>query len=304
MRFFLGILFLFISLSLKSQVDMKFSNGQKENIISLYSLEKDVRKLNILLISEGISYCVTLVGLNSLWYKDYPRTSFHFINDNGEWNQMDKIGHLTTAYYIGVIGIKAYSWAGLKEKKAIWFGGLSGSIFLSAIEVLDGFSAEWGASSSDFLANTLGSALCISQALLWNNQKIQLKYSYQKSYLADINPEQLGKNVMQNILKDYNGQSYWLSFNLKSLLELKSNFPNWLSLSFGYGAYGMENPYHKPGDPVRGRQYFLSFDIDLNRIKTKSNLLNSALHTFGFIKFPMPTLELKENKVTFHSLYF
>ena len=42
----------------------------------------DKKKKNILLISEGVAYTATLIGLNSLWYKDYPRSSFHFINDN------------------------------------------------------------------------------------------------------------------------------------------------------------------------------------------------------------------------------
>src|ERR1700757_2226381 len=40
----------------------------------------------------------SLVALSQVWYKDYPRTSFHFFNDNGEWLQMDKCGHATTAY--------------------------------------------------------------------------------------------------------------------------------------------------------------------------------------------------------------
>jgi hypothetical protein len=31
-----------------------------------------------------------LVGLNQLWYADYARSDFHFINDNAEWLQMDK----------------------------------------------------------------------------------------------------------------------------------------------------------------------------------------------------------------------
>ena len=86
-----------------------------------------IAKKNILLISEGVAYTATLIGLNSLWYKDYPRSSFHFINDNGEWLQMDKMGHMTASYYMGVAGIKAYKWAGMNEKTSIWYGGLSGS---------------------------------------------------------------------------------------------------------------------------------------------------------------------------------
>ena len=264
----------------------------------------DKKKKNILLISEGVAYTATLIGLNSLWYKDYPRSNFHFIDDNEEWLQMDKMGHMTASYYMGVAGIKAYRWAGINEKASIWYGGLSGSFFLTAVEILDGFSEQWGASSGDLIANTMGSALCISQALLWDNQKIQLKYSYNKSFWADKNPEQLGENLIQNMLKDYNGQKYWLSFNIKSLLELENNFPPWLSLSIGYSGYGMKNPYHKEGDPERMREYFFSLDIDLNKVQTKSQVINSILHTFGFLKFPMPTIGISDNKMFIHPLFF
>jgi len=49
---------------------------------------------------ESIATVTSLTGLSVLWYADYPHTSFHFINDNSEWLQMDKAGHLTTAYFI------------------------------------------------------------------------------------------------------------------------------------------------------------------------------------------------------------
>tara|TARA_B100001964_G_C14213172_1_gene591438 strand:- start:167 stop:1060 length:894 start_codon:yes stop_codon:yes gene_type:complete len=269
------------------------------------------QKLKILLITEGTTYATTLIGLNSLWYKDYPRSSFHFIDDNGEWLQMDKLGHITTSYYMGVSGIKAYQWAGVSEKQAIWYGGFSGSFFLTAVEILDGFSKEWGASSGDLIANTMGSALCISQALYWNKQKIQLKYSYRPSKWADQNPELLGSNHIQRLIKDYNGQTYWISFNLKSLLNIKQVcFPEWLSLSVGYSGNKMVSAYHedkKPDgswNPKRTRQFLLSFDVDMTRVKTKSKVLNGILHTFGFLKFPMPTIELRNGKVFAHPLYY
>ena len=57
--------------------------------------------------------------------------------------------------------------------------------FLTIIEILDGQSAEWGASSGDLIANSLGSFLAIGQELKWNEQRIQLKYSYIPSQWAE-----------------------------------------------------------------------------------------------------------------------
>jgi hypothetical protein len=40
---------------------------------------------------------------------------------------------------------------------------------LLTVEVLDGFSSEWGA-SGDIIANASGTALFVSQELLWKEQ--------------------------------------------------------------------------------------------------------------------------------------
>jgi hypothetical protein len=263
------------------------------------------KRRNILLISEASAYTVALVGLNQLWYAGYPRSSFHFINDNGEWLQMDKMGHMTASYYTGVAGIKAYQWAGFSRKNAIWYGGMTGSFFLTIIEVLDGTSKEWGASSGDLIANTTGSLLSIGQALRWDEQRIQLKYSYSPSKWADKNPEQLGGNHLERALKDYNGQTYWLSFNMKSLLNIEQEeFPNWLNLAVGYSGNNMTNPYHEEGDDERKRQYLISLDVDLTKINTKNKTLNSILHTFGFLKFPAPAVQYRGGNIFFNPIYY
>jgi len=305
MKQFFLILFCSIFLTLSAQ-DWETPNNQKSGWNIDVASTVDTKKRDILLISQTATYTLAIAGLNQLWYANYPKSSFHFINDNGEWLQMDKLGHMTTSYYSGVAGIKAYEWTGMKRKNAIWFGGLTGTFFLTAIEVLDGQSKQWGASSGDLIANTTGSLLAIGQALKWNEQRIQLKYSYSPSKWANKNPEQLGSNHLERALKDYNGQTYWLSFNLKSFIQIDDvDFPDWLNLSFGYGAHFMTQPYPKDGGIVwRKRQYLLSLDIDLTRIDTKNKVLNTVLHTFGFLKFPMPTLELRNGKLHGHPIYF
>jgi hypothetical protein len=53
---------------------------------------------------------------------------------------------------------------------------------LTAVEVLDGFSSEWGASSGDIIANA--SALLVSQELLWKEQRITPKFSFHTTQYA------------------------------------------------------------------------------------------------------------------------
>jgi len=293
--------FLILEVKAKEPILSYLSNEYPETNQSHFLTQKRVKTL---LISEASIYAISLIGLNQLWYSGYPRSRFHFINDNREWLQMDKMGHVSASYYTGVIGIKAYEWAGFSRKKAIWYGGMTGSVFLTIIEFLDGTSQQWGASSGDLIANTTGSLLAIGQALVWNTQKIQLKYSYSPTKWANINPGQLGKNHLERSLKDYNGQTYWITFNINSILNIEnSNIPNWLGFSIGYSGDAMTQPFAED-KAMRYRQYYLSLDVDLNKIKTKSKIVNSVLYTFGFLKFPMPSLEFSNKNVSFHPIYY
>jgi hypothetical protein len=54
-----------------------------------------------------------------------PRSDFHFINDNAEWLQMDKAGHIYSSYHLGRLGLKCSNGVEL-AKRAIdlrfWYG--------------------------------------------------------------------------------------------------------------------------------------------------------------------------------------
>lgn len=178
---------------------------------------------------------------------------------------------------------------------------------------MDGFSAGWGASLGDVTANALGSAAFIGQQFAWDEQRILLKWSFHETQYAQYNPNQLGKNFPERMIKDYNGQTFWLSANIRSFLHEDSRFPGWLNIAFGYSGDGMigarYNPSEINGNPVpsfiRTRQYFLSPDIDLTRIKTKSGFLKMVFNIFGVLKFPLPALEYNSTQgLVVHGVYF
>lgn len=280
-----------------------------------FTPSRDINKNRIvtLVSSETALYGGLTLGLNSLWYKGYQQSSFHFFNDGREWLQMDKMGHIATSYYFGRLGMSMMNWAGMERKKAIWYGGVLGFVFLSTVEVQDGFSSAWGFSPEDLAANTLGSAILIAQEIQWKEQRIVLKFSFHQSQYAFYRPQLLGRNYAQNFMKDYNGQTYWASFNISSFLKKENSFPKWLNVDFGYGAEGMTganaNPVYidKNGKAIRFeryRQYYLSLDVDLCRIKTKSAFLKGLFTAFGFVKIPGPTLEFNKNGMSFKSIYF
>jgi len=267
-------------------------------------------RFNTFVISEVAVASATLIGLNKVWYADYPKSSFHFVNDNAEWLQMDKVGHVFSTYHLSAFGAKVLKWSGASRKEQLVYGTAIGLGFMSVVEIFDGHSQEWGASLGDVLANVSGSALFVSQELLWKEQRIIPKFSFHATPYASARPNILGDSYSEQILKDYNGQTYWLSANL-FLFTKASKVPKWVNLALGYGAEGMitgnddfVNTVFLPEDK-RFRQIYLSLDVDLTKIKSKSHFIKTLFSVINTIKIPAPTVEFRESgTVKFHLLYF
>ena len=218
---------------------------------TLIAPEKDTTlhpgRLPAVLSAEGALCFGSLGGLYFAWYKNYPQSSFHLFNDNNEWMHIDKIGHATTAYYISMIGYNSYCWAGLSSQKATIYGSLRSMAYLLNIEILDGFSSQWGFSLGDFM------------------------------------------------VKDYNGQTYWLSGNIASFLPKTTRFPKWINVAFGYGAEGMLGASSNPDSLNhqalphydRYRQFYLSMDVDLTRIPHPLKDTESLVYNIQFPQDPL-----------------
>ncbi len=283
----------------------------------------------------ALIYGASLVGLNNVWYKQYPRSSFHFFDDHKEWMQMDKAGHIMTAYTEANWSYNAFRWAGVKEGTSIWLGAGTGFLLQSGIEVLDGFSTEWGFSWSDMLANTIGAALFASQQSKYGEQRIILKVSNtpvryavtpivsldgtSTSSLQERASDLFGDVYSQTFFKDYNAVKFWVTVSPDAYLPAGVQYkPGWLSLSMGYGAGnlygGFANKWVAKNGAVyelgqkeypRLRMVLFSLDVDFARIPTKDPFFRGFFHTINFIKIPAPTLEISgTGKVKFRWLYF
>jgi hypothetical protein len=289
------------------------------NLLTDTGFNKKGRVMAMTGIHVGL-YGGTLLILNEAWYKNYPRSGFHFFNDWGEWLQVDKVGHAWSAYQLSRASFAGWRWTGMSHQKAVWTAGASGFAFLTVIEILDGFSEEWGWSWGDFGANLVGSGLFIGQNLGWKEERISYKFGFHKMTYDDPmlngrSNELFGSSLPERMLKDYNGQTYWLSANLKSFFK-QSKLPPWLNIAVGYGASGMfggrENKWEDPAtgetitrfDIPRLREWYLSPDIDFTRIPTRKKGLKTMFYILNAFKMPAPTLRLSNGKVTLYGLYF
>lgn len=277
----------------------------------------NIKRYQLGLGFAALSYSTFSIGLYSAWYYKIAKSSFHFFNDSKEWMGMDKCGHIYNGYFQSDLIYQGARWAGVSKSKSVLYGAGISSLFQTTIEVMDGFSQKWGFSWADIGANILGTGLFVGQQLMWDEQRIYLKFSaYPQKYsdqrifgdnegsetVSQRARQLFGENFGNRMLKDYNAQTYWLSFNPFGLIGKKSTWwPPYINVAFGYGAQnllgGFENKWTYTDESFsathipRYQQYYFSFDLDLRKIPVKNRFLKSALHVLNIFKFPAPALE-------------
>ena len=285
-------------------------SGQRVSEQGLFPASQNFKpgRFNLVVICEGTFATLATIGFKYLWYKKFPKSKFHFFNDNNEWLNMDKVGHAASAYNIAAIQYNLMRWSGVKQNSSIYIAGGTALAYMSLIEIFDGFSAEWGFSKGDMLANIIGSSIFVAQQSAWHQQRIQLRFSYHNTIFQKYNPGMLGRNLPQRIFKDYNGQSYWLSFNIASF-GIGNNTPKWLNADIGYGADGMTgavtNPTMVKGVAVPSflRQRKLLFSVNGAFTSRQELPFPSWMNIF---RVPVPALEykLKSKELKAFAIYY
>lgn len=247
-------------------------------------------------------------ALGAAWYSDVTKSKFHWFDDSHEWKQVDKLGHAFGGYQGSRGMIQLLKWSGAPKKHTLIFGGATGFLMLAPVEIFDGVSAEWGASASDLVADFVGAGIATANEALWNEQRIQMKISFHPTPYSDIRPDLLG-GVASKFVKDYNGHTTWLTFRMDSFLpegKMKKAWPDWLNLAVGYGAEGMLGGYDDPDGEWRTRefrQWYLSLDLDLTNIKTRSGFLKWLFGTVSFLHLPAPAIEYSREGIRFFGFF-
>ena len=251
------------------------------------------RRLRALVGGSALGYGLIYAGLTTSWYTG-ERVPLHWFNDWPEWKQLDKAGHFWGSFVESEGAVDMLRWAGVSEKKAIWYGSFVGFAIQSPLELLDGRDPEYGASATDLAANFLGSAGVLAQELAWHEVRVRPKWSFHLTDYAARRPNVLGRTVPERWLKDYNGQTYWLCADVGAFLKPGSRWPRWLQPAVGYG--GADLVYNDAGTNAAAglrpyRQYYLSLDVDLRSIPTRSKVLKRVFYTLGIFHLPAPALE-------------
>ncbi len=264
-------------------------------------------------ILNAVNWSASIGGLYFVWYKDLPKVKFHTFNDSHEWQQMDKIGHVTTSWNFARTAGDLYQWSGINHKKSALIGGGYAFAYMATFEMLDAYNEEWGFSTHDLLANTTGAALYTVQEYIWDEQFIKPKFSAHTTDLAAYRPNVLGSGFVEQLFKDYNGQTYWLSFNPVDIVAPNSKVPKWINLSMGYGIHDqligdggtyISNVNGQQQSFTPYRQFYLSLDVDWEAIDVDSKLLKILFRGLNIVKLPFPALEFSNGRIYARPLYF
>lgn len=280
-----------------------------------------------------LCYGAATTTLHYAWYREHERSRFHTFNDWGHWAHMDKWGHLFANYTYSYLTYGAARWTGMERGPALATAAGVSMLLQTTVELMDGFSAGWGYSWPDMAFNLAGTALFAGQEWLWHEQRIRVKVSNHfptydsrpifarnstaSSSAAQRARELYGRSLPERLLKDYNGTTIWFSANPASFRRSKRPLLPWLNLAVGLGAgnlYGARsNHWVSPGGAQyslqashpRYRQFYLSLDVDLSRIPTRSGFLRFLLGTLNWIKVPAPALEYNtRGQWRFHPVFW
>jgi Predicted periplasmic lipoprotein (DUF2279) len=242
---------------------------------------------------------------SEVWYKD-ETTGFHtldFNKDMKKWQYMDKMGHFTTSFFVSDLTSKLYRWSGISGTSSVWYGALTGWLWMLQIEISDGFMKNWGFSWGDLLANTIGSGYFVLQQFNYELLGgITPKFSYKVS-----TAKKNGDYVIppESFIQDYEGMTFWLTVNIHHYIpeKWKEGYPEWLAplgIAFGYSAKDLA------GNLWTGKkEFFIGMDIDIRKIPILDDwgLFRFIKSELNFIRLPLPTIRISQSGV-WYGIYF
>ena len=246
-------------------------------------------------VAAGVIAGVHIYQMNG-WWKD-NRGPFHFEEDLRYALSVDKVGHFYGALAGQYLAEKSLLWAGCTQEQALWWGAGASLGFETYIEVLDGFSRGWGFDRVDFAADVGGALYPVGQHYWPFLRHFTWKMSYRPS--PNLNAPGFVPGQKHLLMDDYEGQTYWLSTSVHSLLpdHLQGLWPEWLCIAAGYGARDITgpNPYSV---------WFIGPDLDMTKIIPQdSPFLVTLAEVLNFIRLPLPALRISPT-IALHGVYF
>jgi hypothetical protein len=240
------------------------------------------------------------IYMKNAWWRDQTR-SFHFNpkNDYLYALNIDKLGHFCASGVLSDGFASSLRWAGIDCTKSLIYGAALASFVEIVQEVVDGFAPGWGFSLGDAGSDIVGSLYPVAQSWIPFLENFTFKWSYWPT--KDSNPRRAAAAQNQGFvfLDDYEGQTYWLSLNVRNFLpkDAKPYWPSFLNIAAGFS---VENR-----NLVGAGNWIvlLAPDIQLsNLFPVESEFWKSVFHFLDYFHIPTPALRISPS-VSWYGLY-
>ncbi|EDN67248.1 conserved hypothetical protein, secreted [Beggiatoa sp. PS] len=180
----------------------------------------------------------------------------------------DKLGHAYSFYLSTRLMRRGFEWAGYSRQKAAQWAGITSAALSVGVEIMDGFTEEYGFSPEDTMMNLggIGLGVFLEMNPQWDDLfDVRLHYwtSDDARKFDDYDP-----------VADYSGQTYLLILKASGVPALNQN--KWLryfELALGYGTRGYQPNDGTEQPTERNLYYGLSLNLSqlLNDFVFKNN---------------------------------
>ena len=252
----------------------------------------DARGVTATRVAVGTAFVGANLGLYEYFRRAWwsgERADGLWVNWEGhQWFRgQDKLGHAWGGYHLTRVSDALLRAACVREPAAVWWGAAYAAAFQLQIEVWDGLQADYGFSPPDLIANSAGAALAVAQHFRPALRAVKPTVSYNPTAAYDKRIGELRPTV------DYSGQTYWLSFDVDSLLPAaaKPFWPSLLRLSVGHSITDWIDPVTGDERYAR-RKIVLSVDLDPGKLPGDHPLWKRVKHELSYYRFPAPALVL------------
>lgn len=271
------------------------------------NIKKDVtpgNKINYLRLGivTGVSAAI-LGGIyyrwKTAWWND-GTSRFHLYYNYTYIDNVDKVGH----FYGGILFAEVFGvglrWSGLEEGTSLLYGGILSTLIYTGVELKDGYAPNWGFDPLDLGSSALGAFYPFAQNKIPFLKNFNFKWSYypsNSSYYRNMNNESRNNQFFND---DYEGQTFWLTANLKNLLPKKINsfMPDFLNIALGVSVENLSDPLNKH------KVFIISPDLELSKLfKTDNGFLKEMLRLLNYIHIPLPAIRISPDFKAY-AIYF
>lgn len=231
------------------------------------------------------------------WWSNEEKPFWIHWDWGGSFRDQDKLGHFLGGYVLAEAGRELLEMSCMSEKKAALWGAAYSAAFQLQIEIWDGTQRMFGFSPPDLLYNSIGQGMSLLHTFVPKTRAVLPTFSYSPTVaMRRTSAGEITSELRTTV--DYSGQTYWLSFDIDTLLPRRAArwWPGLLRLSAGHTITDWVSP--ETGLQVQAqRRWMLSLDLDPLRLPGKAPWWMATKKILRHYRFPAPALEITSDGI-------